>query len=75
MVDALDYTLATTAVKFSGVGDYPITVTLGSNPNYSVTPTDGNLHINQKAATVTLITNQRPMVMIILLSMQQLQEQ
>jgi hypothetical protein len=52
--DALDYTLATTAVKFSGVGDYPITVTLGSNPNYSVTPTDGNLHINQKAATVTL---------------------
>ena len=38
--DTLDYTLATTAVKFSSVGSYPITVTLGSNPNYTVTPTD-----------------------------------
>ncbi len=36
--DALNYTLATTAGKFSNVGDYPITVTLGSNPNYNVTP-------------------------------------
>ena len=30
--DTLDYTLATTAVKFSGVGSYPITVTLGTQP-------------------------------------------
>src|SRR5205085_1442977 len=51
--DVLNYTLATTAVKFSSVGDYPITVTLGSNPNYSVTPADGTLHIDPKAATVT----------------------
>ena len=51
--DTLDYTLATTALKFSGVGDYPITVTLGSNPNYAVTPTDGTLHIDPKAASVT----------------------
>jgi hypothetical protein len=51
--DTLNYTLATTAVKFSGVGDYPITVTLGSNPNYAVTPTDGTLHINPKNASVT----------------------
>jgi hypothetical protein len=51
--DVLNYTLATTALKYSGVGDYPITVTLGSNANYSVTPTDGNLHIGPKAATVS----------------------
>src|SRR5207249_6659868 len=51
--DTLDYTLASTALKFSGVGDYPITVTLGSNPNYTVTPTDGTLHIDPKAASVT----------------------
>src|SRR4029078_10274698 len=51
--DVLNYTLATTATQFSNVGDYPITVTLGSNPNYSVTPTDGTLHIDQKVATVT----------------------
>src|SRR5205085_1155085 len=51
--DTLNYTLATTALKFSSVGDYPITVTLGSNPNYSVTKTDGTLHIGPKTATVT----------------------
>jgi MBG domain (YGX type) len=50
--DTLNYSLATTAVKFSSVGDYPITVTLGSNPNYTVSKTDGNLHINPKAASV-----------------------
>src|SRR5439155_25640339 len=32
---------------------YAITVTLGSNPNYSVTTTAGNLHIGPKTATVT----------------------
>jgi hypothetical protein len=51
--NALSYTLATTALKYSNVGSYPITVTLGSNPNYSVTPTDGTLSIGQKSATVT----------------------
>ncbi len=51
--DVLDYTLATTAGQFSNVGDYGITVTLGVNSNYSVTPTDGTLSIGQKAATVT----------------------
>src|SRR5439155_140344 len=50
--DTLDYSLATAAVKFSSVGDYTITVTLGSNPNYTVSKTDGNLHINPKAASV-----------------------
>ena len=49
----LNYTLATSAGQFSNVGSYAITVSLGSNPNYSVTPTDGTLTIGQKAATVT----------------------
>src|SRR5206468_1353573 len=51
--DTLNYSLATAAVKFSSVGDYPITVTLGVNPNYNVTKADGNLHINAKDASVT----------------------
>jgi hypothetical protein len=50
--DALNYTLATTATQFSGVGSYPITVTLGANPNYSVTKTDSTLTVTAKAATV-----------------------
>jgi hypothetical protein len=51
--DTLNYSLATTAVKFSGVGDYAITVTLGLNPNYNVSKTDGTLHINPKALDIT----------------------
>src|SRR5437016_10436610 len=51
--DTLNYSLATIAVKFSSVGDYPITVTLGSNPNYNVTKTDGNLHIDLKDLNVS----------------------
>src|SRR5205807_2397478 len=51
--DVLNYTLSTTALKLSNVGDYPITVTLGSNPNYNVTKTDGTLHISPKDASVT----------------------
>jgi hypothetical protein len=43
--DTLNYTLATTATQFSVAGNYPITVTLGSNPNYNVTKTDGTLTI------------------------------
>ncbi len=39
--------------KFSNVGSYPITVSLGSNPNYDVTSFDGTLTVDQKAATVT----------------------
>jgi hypothetical protein len=51
--DAVNYSLATTAVKLSGVGDYPISITLGSNPNYNITKTDNNLTVNKKDATVT----------------------
>jgi hypothetical protein len=35
------------------VGPYPITVTLGSNPNYTVTPTNGTLIVNKKHLMVT----------------------
>ena len=51
--DPIDYALSTTAEKLSDVGDYPIDVTLGSNPNYNVTKADGTLTVNQKAAWVT----------------------
>src|SRR5437763_11301439 len=46
------YSLATTATGTSGVGGYPITVTLGSNPNYNVTKTDSTLTVTAKDATV-----------------------
>ncbi len=49
----IDYSLSTTAVKCSDVGDYPIAVTLGANPNYNVSTTDATLAINKKAASVT----------------------
>src|SRR2546423_2023562 len=51
--DTLNYSLATTALKFSGVGAYPITVTLGLNPNYNVSSTDNTLSVGQKAATAS----------------------
>src|SRR5207248_2467942 len=51
--DVLNYTLATTALQFSNVGDYTITVALGSNPNYNVTKANGTLHVSPKDASVT----------------------
>ena len=39
--DVLNYSLATTATQTSGVGSYPIAVTLGTNANYHVTTPDG----------------------------------
>src|SRR4029077_10958612 len=48
----VNYTLATTAVTLSGVASYPITVTLGTNPNYTVTKTDSTLTVNKAVATV-----------------------
>ncbi|HEU4892298.1 MAG TPA: MBG domain-containing protein, partial [Vicinamibacterales bacterium] len=50
--DTLDYSLATTAVKFSAVGSYPITVTLGSNPNSAVSKVDAALTVNPALASV-----------------------
>src|SRR5437667_2286487 len=46
--DTLNYTLATTATQFSSVGPYPISVTLGSNPNYSITPSNGILTVHDR---------------------------
>ncbi len=51
--DVLAYTLATAADATSGVGSYPIAVTLGANPNYTVTPTNGVLTVTKAALTVT----------------------
>lgn len=51
--DAVAYSLSTTAQALSGVGSYPITVTLGNNPNYSVTATDSALTVGAAVATVT----------------------
>jgi hypothetical protein len=51
--DVLNYTLSTTAIQFSNVANYPITATLGSNPNYNVTPTNGTLTINKANQTIT----------------------
>src|SRR5207244_3702047 len=50
--DVLAYTLATPALKFSSVGDYAISVTLGANANYNVGKTDNTLSIGQKDASV-----------------------
>ncbi len=57
--DAINYTLATTAVKLSSVGSYPITVTLGANPNYNVTVTDALLTVNKKDASVTAVAKSK----------------
>jgi hypothetical protein len=46
--DTINYTLATTATQFSNVGQYPIDVTLGDNPNYTVVSTNGILTVTQK---------------------------
>src|SRR5439155_14494195 len=50
--DTLSYSLSTTAVNYSEVGNYPHTVTLGTNPNYHVTKTDDTMTVGQKDATV-----------------------
>ncbi|MDD5141755.1 MAG: MBG domain-containing protein [Verrucomicrobiales bacterium] len=51
--DVLNYSLTTDAIQFSSVGTSNITVTLGSNPNYSVLATNSTLTIGAKAASVT----------------------
>ena len=49
--DPVNYSLATTALTLSGVGSYPITVTLGANPNYDVTRPSA-VTVNKAVATV-----------------------
>jgi len=52
--DVLDYSLATSAAQFSNVDSYGISVTLGTNLNYSITPTDASIVINKANAIVTV---------------------
>ncbi|KIA82293.1 MBG domain-containing protein, partial [Flavobacterium sp. AED] len=60
--DTINYTLATTASQFSNVGDYPIAVTLGANPNYTVAATDATLTITPKALNVTVVADDKSKV-------------
>jgi hypothetical protein len=53
--DTINYTPATTATQ-SLMLDYPIAVTLGANPNYSVVSTNGILR-NSKSIAVTVIAD------------------
>jgi hypothetical protein len=57
--DVLAYSLATTTTQFSPASTYPITVTLGSNPNYVVTPANGTLTVGKRSVTVTPNSNQK----------------
>ncbi len=50
--DTLNYTLQRAAGE--NVNAYAITATLGSNPNYAISVTDGVLTIGQKAATIVI---------------------
>jgi len=50
--DTLAYTLASAATTTTGVGNYPIVATLGSNPNYTVSAPNGTLSIVPKPITV-----------------------
>jgi hypothetical protein len=52
--DTIDYSLATTALKLSDVGDYPITVTLGANLNYNVSITNALLTITKADAVIVV---------------------
>ena len=46
-------TAATTATDASVVGDYPITVSGGSDDNYAINPVDGTLTVNKATLTAT----------------------
>ena len=50
--DVLNFSLASAVTQTSGVGNYPIVVSLGTNPNYDVKKTDGTLTIGQAMASV-----------------------
>ena len=54
--DKLNYSLSRTGGE--NVGEYPITITLGDNPNYEVTATDGKLTITPKSASITVDVGQ-----------------
>jgi hypothetical protein len=55
--ETLNYALATAATVGSPVGTQAITVTLGSNPNYNVTPNNGTLMVTP--ASLNEVTDNR----------------
>jgi hypothetical protein len=52
-------TVATTAVVSSDVGDYPITLTGGSDTNYAFTLGNGNLHVTRAQLVATANSQSR----------------
>ena len=58
--DTLSYSLATDATQFSGVGVSNIVVTLGNNPNYSVSATNSILTINAASLSITASNASKP---------------
>ena len=58
--DMINYTLVTTASQFSGVGVSNITVSLGSNPNYTVATTNGLLTITSASTSIVAGSSANP---------------
>jgi hypothetical protein len=58
--DVINVTLATDATQFSSAGVSNITVTLGSNPNYSVLTTNSTLTINPASTAMALASDINP---------------
>ena len=56
--ETLDYTLAREVGQ--GVGDYTITVTAGTNPNYAVSVENGKFSITAKPMTITAASRKWP---------------
>ncbi|MGM0945385.1 MAG: MBG domain-containing protein [Bacteroidota bacterium] len=56
---ATEPSISTTATASSNVGDYPITLTGGSDQNYAITLIDGTLTIGKKDLTITAEDKQK----------------
>jgi len=58
--DVINITLGTTATQYSSVGVSNITVTLGSNPNYTVSATNSTLTINPAGTFIGASSSANP---------------
>jgi len=58
--DVINITLGTTATQYSSVGVSNITVTLGSNPNYTVSATNSTLTINPAGTSIGASSSANP---------------
>ncbi|AMQ55613.1 MBG domain-containing protein [Algoriphagus sanaruensis] len=56
---ATEPSIATTATASSNVGTYPITLTGGSDANYTITLVNGTLTVGKKALTITAENKQK----------------